>query len=250
MKIGYLAFIALLIPTIEGLYGDSGKADDFAAAYSNDEFWPAHITPEETIYDESGNSLLQANIPVTLIRAYEDGKLSVVDRKGNMLIEHSKTDFCEQVQAFLKSKRKAATQILLHQLGRRTFDRSYDQSKAVSEQELSKYRGFLIVRTSSEKEFLGRVLKTLPSMREHLNKKEIRPIIVFDELMRNYEFSKMVERFDIAFPVVAPIFQKGFVQALFSEREQNSRVLLLSISGKLLGKYKKLEDYPATRHSD
>jgi len=46
------------------------------------------------------------------------------------------------------------------------------------------------------------------------------------------------------YPVVAPIFQKGFVDALFSEREKDSRVLLLKISAKLIDKYSSLKEIP------
>jgi hypothetical protein len=90
---------------------------------------------------------------------------------------------------------------------------------------------------------------TLDSIQEiaaHLQKNKIRPILVFDEHMSNLSFYELVKQFNIPYPVVAPIFQKGFIQALFSEREKNSRFLLLKISGQLIGHSNSLKEYPFT----
>lgn len=234
----------LLVPFlfITSLFAEQATQGDFAWAYSQDAFWPAHVTPKEAIADASGSILLQANIPVVLIRAYEDGQLYVLDRSGNLLIDHAKTNFIDQIKATLASEREAKTNILLHQLGRRTYDRSYHQSKAVSELELARYSRFMLIRTSSEEAPLQATLEALHGMREHFNDKKIRPVLVFDEHMPNQKFYELVKQFEIPYPVVAPIFQKGLIEALFSKREQDSRVLLLSISGKLIETYTGLED--------
>lgn len=225
-----------LFSLASGLFAKETTVKDFSWAYSQDEYWPSHVTPKEAITDASGAILLQENIPVVLMRAYEDGQLSVVDRAGNLLIDHSKTDFLEQIEKTLASAHKVKTRILLHQLGRRTIDLSYSQSKAVSETEFSKYSKFLIIRTSSMEEPLLLTLSVLNDRQAHFERENIRPILIFDELMPNQQFYELVKRHEIPYPIITPIFQKGLLDALFSERESGYRSLLLSISGKLIEK--------------
>jgi hypothetical protein len=237
MKSRGLILLTCSVIMVTNVLTGGATTKDFDWAYAQDMFWPTHVTPSEAVLDDSGNIVLQANIPVVLIRAYEDGKLCLIDRTGNILINYAITNFVEQIETTLASEQRAKTKIMLNQLGRRIYDYSYDRSKAVSEKELAKYSAFMVVRTPSNKESLEATIAAIRDQLEEIDTKKICPVLIFDELMPNKVFYERVNELKVPYPVVAPIFQQGTVNALFSEREKSSRAILISISGKLLDKW-------------
>lgn len=233
------------------LASQDAESLNFADGYANDHLWPATVTPSIAIHDASGQKMLDSSIPVVLSRAYEDGTLAVIDRIGCLLIDYKQTNFVESVNELRMSlgdlEGSHHTRILLNQLARRIYDKSYSESKAVSEEELKKYSQFLIIRTSSKTTSLQATLAQLRSLDPYLEDKNVCAILIFDELMPNAEFNQLVAEMDVTYPVVVPIFQKGLIQALYTEREQEDRVLLLMPSGKLVEKAVSLETFLKTK---
>tara|TARA_X000000950_G_scaffold278183_1_gene368736 strand:+ start:346 stop:1092 length:747 start_codon:yes stop_codon:yes gene_type:complete len=236
-------FLSITIWLI-GLHGfiyANDKPVTFEYAYQNEELWPAFVEPNQEILDNSGKMLLSANIRVVLIRAYENGELLVVDRIGAVLIEHSKTNFLELIAEGKVNPKPGGTKILMNQLARRIFDLSENKTKALSDADLSKYKNFLIIRTSSQLNKLEQTVKLLVGIEGLLAANKTRPILIFDELMPNAEFYTLIAEFGLKLPVAAPIFQKGLAQALYGPNESNERVLLINICGKLIHSYSDLQ---------
>lgn len=236
MKKSIQAISSLLLASIAG-------ANDFETAYKNEALWPSKVTPNETVYDADGKKLIEENIPVAFIRAYPDGHIAIVDRIGSVIVDHSKTDFIDLMGESELTPKRSGNMILLNQIGRRCFDLSHDKKKAVSESVLMEYRSFLFVRTSCQQRALSSTLDRLEKAADSMKSSKVRPILIFDELIPNEEFYAKVLEAEIPYPVVVPIFQKGLVQALYTERENGFQILLISINGKLEATYRSLEDY-------
>jgi len=222
---------------------DPADSSEYKKAFALDHLWPSHVTPRATITDPSGAPSLGAGIPLVLVRAYEDGKLAVIDRGGSRLIAHSKTDFIERVKEAGAKDEDINARILLNQLGRRTYDRSHDTTKAVSEIELARYSKFLIIRDPGDEESLLDLKELLNERRDHFDRGGIRPVLLLDAQLSNQAFYELIKTVEIPFPVVVPVFQQGVSEAIFSAREEEDRVLLLAASGKLIGKYERLSEY-------
>lgn len=216
---------------------------DFKYAYENERLWPTSVVPNQVIYDEEGSKLLDANIPVTLIRAYPDGNLAIVDRNGTFIIQQIKTDFLAQFGNDENIPNRSGNMIFINQIGRRCFDYSHDTQKAVPESKLVAYNEFLTIQTSSKPEALSKTLGLLKQIDAQLEEQKTQPILVFTELMPNKQFYELVTDLEIPYPIVVPIFQKGFINAIYTEREANKGTLLISIHGKLLASYETLEQF-------
>lgn len=225
----------LLILTCQSLLASTTVRVSFPQAYENDSHWPSHVSLTEDLQDENGKRLVSGSIPVVLIRAYQDGQLAIVDRAGTFLIDHSKTDFLKRVEGFQERKKASGDAAnFLHQIGRRVFDVGDGRDKAVPESELVKFDGFLICRTSPGAAELGDLLSKLNAIEPLLKSRSIQPILVFEDLMTNEEFYNHLKDLDVGYPVVVPVFQVGFLQAVYTDRESDTRFLLINRNGKLL----------------
>lgn len=208
---------------------------DYENAYRHDRLWPSHVRLSEDLLNEDGRRLAGKGIPLVMIRAYADGKLALVDRAGTFLVDHAKTDFLARIADFQEKNPEAGDAAnFLHQIGRRVFDLSYDSSKAVPESELVRFETFLICHTSSEKSELKALIAKLDDLQPQLQSDMIEPILVFEEFMPNQEFYDHLEALEISHPVVVPIFQRGFLEAIFTEREADMNFLLINKNGKLI----------------
>lgn len=213
----------------------------FEAAYSQDERWPQFVTPHKTITLEDGTKL-SSSIPVVFSRAYEDGKLLIVDRAGTIEIDHTNTNFIEQVSDLSSNPEQGNNfDNFIRQLGRRVFDLSHSQTKAVPEAVLSKFDSFLVCRTMMCPTALRTLQTELDSKSKWLAANNCRPIIVFKKSVPNAEFYSFLESNQIHLPVVVPIFTNGFLNFTFSERESNTDILWVNKNGKLLKKGSSLE---------
>jgi len=215
--------------------------DSYAEAFNKDGRWPQYVTPNQKIVFEDGTSL-SATIPVVFSRAYEDGTLAVVDRIGAVLIDYTKTDFTQQVSELVeKSGEEQNFDNFIRQLGRRVFDLSHSKTKAVSEKVLSEYDSFLICKSRMDSDVLDQLKADLTANEDWLKAHNCRPIIVFEESVRNAEFYKFLETNEINFPVVVPIFTKGFIDFTFTQREADAVHLWINKNGKLLAKGSSVE---------
>lgn len=208
---------------------------DFESAFNNDKLWPSHVQMSEDLLDGDERQILKKGIPVVLIRAYADGKLAVVDRAGTFLVDQTETDFLARVADFQKKNPEAGDAAnFLHQIGRRVFDLDDGTDKAVPETNLARFDAFLICRTSSKKSELEPLLSKIDELQPQLVTAEIEPILVFEELMPNKEFYDHLKAFAVPHPVVVPVFQNGFLQAIFTKRETDMDFLLINKNGKLI----------------
>ncbi|WPJ94191.1 hypothetical protein SH580_12180 [Coraliomargarita algicola] len=243
----YTKFSFHLVASCLSLVGASAESLDatgsYEYVYAQDKLWPSHVELEQDLYSDEGKRLLRAGLPLVLIRAYEDGMLAIVDRAGTFLIAAEGTNFSSLVATHQAESEKAGNfSNFLNQIGRRVFDFDYDENKAVPEAELSRFEAFLICRTSADEETLMTLLYKLEEHKETLEAKNIEPILVFEEFMKNQEFYDFVTTTRIPHPVVVPIFQKGFLQAVYTEREAGHDFLLLAKSGKRLGASSTLDE--------
>jgi hypothetical protein len=211
------------------------SGSDYAEAYANDRHWPSHVSLSEDLHDDEGKRLVSKSLPLVLIRAYEDGQLAIVDRSGTLLLNHSKTDFLQRVDAF-RQKQEATGDAanFMHQIGRRVFDLNRDSGKAVPETELAEYEAFLICRTRSTEDALVPLLESINDILPQLEEANIQPILVFEEIMPNKAFYEHLKSHEVPFPVVVPIFQRGFLDAVYTKREAGTPFLLINKNGKLL----------------
>ncbi len=218
-------------------------SDCYNTAYMNDSEWPQYVTPNEPIELANGTTL-SASIPLVLSRAYEDGKLAVVDRVGTELIDHSKTNFVKQVKAAEDDRNQGVSfHNFIQQLGRRVFDLSHSTSKAVSEKTLSKYDSFLIIRCAYDPEAVVEITSKLDQTTAWLNSNNCRPIILFEESVPNAEFYQFLETNNVNYPVVVPIFTQGLRKFVYTERESDSSILWINANGKCLKKAASLETF-------
>jgi hypothetical protein len=207
----------------------------FESAFAHDHLWPSHVELTEDVFSEEGERLLRADLPVVLIRAYKDEMLAVVDRRGTFIVGAHKTNFLKEVAAYeAKSEKSGHFSNFLNQIGRRVFNLSYDKEKAVSETKLAHFDAFLICRTKADRDTLHALLSDLEKLQPQLEVSKIEPILVFEETMGNLEFYELVKAFDPPYTAVVPIFQRGFLDAVFTEREADSDFLLIAKSGKVL----------------
>jgi len=224
-----------LILIFQPLTAGSRPNPEFDAAYEQDGRWPSHIRLTEDLLDDHGKPLVRKSIPLVLVRAYADGELAAVDRTGTILIDHTKTDFLDQVaESEKKQTQKGDAANFLHQIGRRVFDFDDGSPKAVSESKLADFDAFLICRTSSAETALEALLSEIDALKPQLESRNIEPILVFEELMPNKEFYEHLESHEISHPVVVPVFQTGFLQAIYTNRESDTPYLLINKTGKLL----------------
>ncbi|WP_269524772.1 hypothetical protein [Coraliomargarita parva] len=230
--------LALLLTTLQ-LTSVSLDALEYSDAYTLDHAWPDFVTPTENAYNESGLKILEKGIPAVFIRAYPDGMLAVVDREGAQLVPYDQTDFLGRLEK--SSHMETDSKIFLNQISRRVFDLDFDASKAVSETELAKFDSFLVLTTPCEDTDLIDLKEQLAGASSLLKRLQVTPIVIFESLMPNNEFYEKVTRTDFTYPVVVPIFQKGFIQAVYSQREIDYPVLWVQSSGKLEGQFKDLK---------
>jgi hypothetical protein len=207
----------------------------FESAFADDHLWPSHIELTEDVFSEEGERLLRADLPVVFIRAYKDEMLAVVDREGTFIVDAHKTNFLKEVAAYqAESEKSGHFSNFLNQIGRRVFNLSYDKEKAVSEAKLAHFDAFLICRTKSDKDTLRALRTDLEKLQPQLEVSKIEPILVFEETMGNLEFYELVKTIDPPYTAVVPIFQRGFLDAVFTGREADSDFLLIARSGKVL----------------
>jgi hypothetical protein len=217
------------------LVASTSAGISYAQAYENDRHWPSHVSFAEDLHDEDGKRLVSKALPVVLVRAYEDGQLAIVDRAGTLLIDHSKTDFLKRVDAFQEKQKEAGdTANFLHQIGRRVFDLSRESEKAVPETELAQYEAFLICRTQSDETALLPLLDKIKAILPQLGEAGIQPILVFEESFSNKAFYEHLKSLEVPYPVVVPVFQRGFLSTVYTEREKGMDFLLINKNGKLL----------------
>lgn len=231
----YLFSLLLIIHTLGATKTEHTGLPGFEAAFNEDGLWPSHVRLSDNLLDEDERQILKKGIPVVLIRAYADGKLAVVDRTGTFLVDQAKTDFLARVADFQKKDLDAGDAAnFLHQIGRRVFDLDDGTDKAVPETKLARFDAFLICRTSSKKSELEPLLSRIDELQSQLASGNIKPILVFEEAMPNKEFHDHLKAFAVPHPVVVPVFQDGFLQAIFTEREAGLDFLLINKNGKLI----------------
>jgi hypothetical protein len=228
--------LTLFFSTSSLLSAASAVVPDFEIAYLHDQLWPSHVRLAEDLLTEDGQRLVGRALPVVLIRAYGDGQLAIVDREGTFLVDHSKTDFIARVAEFKEKDAEAGDAAnFLHQIGRRVFDLSYNSQRAVPESELARSDAYLICRTSMEVSELTQLLSDLEGLDSQFESDKILPILVFQEQLDNREFYAHLTALKIPYPVVVPVFQSGFLDAVFTEREAGAEYLLINKNGKLIG---------------
>lgn len=217
------------------LIASTSAGISYAQAYENDGHWPSHVSLSEDLHSEDGKRLASKALPVVLVRAYDDGQLAIVDRSGTLLVDHSKTDFLKRVDTFQEKQKEAGNAAnFLHQIGRRVFDLNRDNEKALSEKELAQHEAFLICRTRSAEAALLPLMDEIKTILPQLEEAGIHPILVFEETMTNKTFYEHLKSLDVPYPVVVPVFQRGFLNTVYTEREADTPFLLINKNGKLL----------------
>ena len=236
-----LATSVLLAIATLGAYAET-ETISFAEAYEKDSRWPPYVTPSETIVFEDGTSL-SASIPTVFSRAYDDGTLVLVDRIGTVFVDHAKTDFIKQIndQVELPDGEQNYNNFI-RQLGRRVFDLSHSITKAVPESKLSEFDSFLVCKTEMNPEAIAVVKERVFSNQKWLTSHNCRPVIVFENSVPNETFYHFLKTNDVLYPVVVPIFTKGFIDFAFTERESNANFLWINKNGKLLAKGGSLDE--------
>lgn len=216
-------------------------AEDFSKVYEHDSAWPQYVSPTQQIIFDNGTAL-SPNIPVVLSRAYEDGSLAVTDRIGSVLIDHKETDFLQQVsQQTNHDETEQNFHNFIRQIGRRVFDLSHSETKAVPEAALSEYDTFLVCKSSMQGDAIKDLVVNLNAQQDWLAAHNCRPIIVFEAIVKNAEFYSFLKTHEIHYPVVVPIFTKGFLEFTYTQREAGASKIWLNKNGKLLAKGNHLE---------
>lgn len=211
---------------------------EYSALFKSDIDWPVFVTPHQDIPAATKEHTLKKGIRTVLVRAYPDGMLALIDRGGPILVPHEKTDFSVQVLETSKERSASgpdapAKANLSFQIARRGFDKSFSESRAVSESHINTFSGFLVVKAESGDSF-PEILKELEAKKEILDDKNIYPIITFNEVKDRAEFASHFNSTPGGNALMSPVYGIGLIQTLFTEREQGSTVLLLRPSGRLI----------------
>ena len=246
------ALYLLLFPTLLafGLLASektsAGKAHEvnstkaFAELFAADSAWPLFVTPKSDIQvGRESQTDLKKGIRTVFIRAYADGMIAVMDRGGSIIIEHNKTDFAERVSETLHERaalphEKEVSGNIAAQIARRAFNRSFSETRAVSEAFINEFERIIVVRMPSDAGEFDRSLEEMEEQAEFLKSKNTLILVAFEELVDREAFASFFETSPEYLALMSPVYGIGLIETLFTERENEDKVLLIRPSGKLV----------------
>ena len=211
----------------------------FETLYENSAIWPLYVSPKSDLYNNSGDKILSKGIRSTFVRAYEDGFIAVADRSGTHVVPAIATDLLDGNSN--RDPRGNDIGLFLSQIGRRTFNLAYSKTSAVPESELIGYNYFLLIDFPKRKYQARRLLKQLNTLAPTLSEKKICIVLIPNKISPNKEFIDMMTDLKIHHPTIIPVFNKGFRNSVYSERETGVKFLLIDKNNKIISKSQKLD---------